>query len=117
MPEFKAAARKYTARALRVLASIMDRASVSPSARVKAAEALLDRGWGKASQEVLLAGVLGSVTADAGTVAKMTREEQVDVGRRMIFLLEAAARAASNEAKPAPRPVRRRIRPEELNRG
>jgi Family of unknown function (DUF5681) len=40
-------ARRYTADAMSVLAAIMSDPKVVPAARVSAATALLDRGWGK----------------------------------------------------------------------
>ena len=49
VPEVKLAAREYTARALDTLSTIM-LGSESDAARVSAANALLDRGWGKPSQ-------------------------------------------------------------------
>jgi hypothetical protein len=44
-------ARQYTADAVQTLIGVMERSS-SDSARVAAANALLDRGWGKAAQPV-----------------------------------------------------------------
>jgi hypothetical protein len=43
-------ARQHTERALQVLAGIMDQEAAPHSARVAAATALLDRGWGKPTQ-------------------------------------------------------------------
>lgn len=48
--EIKSLARSHTESALRVLAAIMTKESAPESARVAAAQALLDRGWGKATQ-------------------------------------------------------------------
>lgn len=48
--EIKSLARAHTESALRVLAAIMNKDSAPDSARVAAAQALLDRGWGKATQ-------------------------------------------------------------------
>jgi hypothetical protein len=45
-------ARSHTSKALRVLAEIMDDPAIQPAARVSAAVALLDRGWGKPQQTV-----------------------------------------------------------------
>ncbi len=45
-------ARKHTEAAVTALAEIIDDASASPAARVSAANALLDRGWGRAPQHV-----------------------------------------------------------------
>ena len=45
-------ARKHTSSAVRTLAAIMNDASAAPSARVGAASALLDRGWGRPAQTI-----------------------------------------------------------------
>ncbi len=50
--EVRAAAREHTALAILTLAEIAGNAEAPPSARVSAAEALLDRGWGKSVQPV-----------------------------------------------------------------
>jgi len=48
--EIRSIARKYTASAMKTLAHIMREPTAPPAARVMAANALLDRGWGKAVQ-------------------------------------------------------------------
>lgn len=48
--EIRSLARKHTESALRVLSAIMNKENAPESARVAAAQALLDRGWGKATQ-------------------------------------------------------------------
>lgn len=48
--EIKSLARSHTETALRVLAGIMQQDDAPAAARVAAAQALLDRGWGKATQ-------------------------------------------------------------------
>jgi hypothetical protein len=45
-------ARNHTERALSVLAGIMDEPQSGATARVAAANSLLDRGWGKAAQVI-----------------------------------------------------------------
>ena len=52
--EIKALARRHSRAAIKVLAQIMNQDDGPATARVSAAQALLDRGWGKAAQ--LLAG-------------------------------------------------------------
>lgn len=47
-----AQARKMTPLALTVLKSVLENAKVSPGTRIRAAEIVLDRGWGKATQVV-----------------------------------------------------------------
>jgi hypothetical protein len=48
--EIKALARKHSRAAVKVLAAIMNNEEGPATARVSAAQALLDRGWGKAAQ-------------------------------------------------------------------
>jgi hypothetical protein len=50
--EIKSLARVHTESALNTLAGIMHQPEAPPAARVSAAQALLDRGWGKAAQIV-----------------------------------------------------------------
>jgi hypothetical protein len=48
--EIRSLARAHTRSALNVLVGIMRNKGATPAARVAAANAILDRGWGKASQ-------------------------------------------------------------------
>lgn len=48
--DIRSLARGHTQNALKVLAGIMNQGDAPPAARVQAANALLDRGWGKAVQ-------------------------------------------------------------------
>ena len=48
--EIKALAKKHSKAAIKVLAAIMNQADGPATVRVSAAQALLDRGWGKAAQ-------------------------------------------------------------------
>jgi len=50
--DIRSLARAHTDTALKTLASIMNMADAPPAARVSAAQALLDRGWGKAEQKI-----------------------------------------------------------------
>lgn len=45
-------ARAHTESALNVLAGVMNSTDAPPAARVSAAQALLDRGWGKPTQTI-----------------------------------------------------------------
>jgi hypothetical protein len=47
-----ALARRHTQAAIKVLAAIMNQSDGPATARVSAAQALLDRGWGKAAQPI-----------------------------------------------------------------
>jgi hypothetical protein len=48
--EIRSLARSHTRTALRVLVGVMRSNDATPAARVAAANAILDRGWGKATQ-------------------------------------------------------------------
>ena len=48
--DIRSLSRSYTAEAIRHLAAIMRQREYSPAARVAAASAILDRGWGKPPQ-------------------------------------------------------------------
>ena len=50
--EIKSLARSHTEAAINCLAGIMNKDSAPESARVAAANSLLDRGWGKATQPI-----------------------------------------------------------------
>ncbi|WP_199751876.1 hypothetical protein [Bradyrhizobium sp. RP6] len=52
LTEIRSLARSHTRTAIRVLVGIMRSEDVTPAARVSAANAILDRGWGKAAQPV-----------------------------------------------------------------
>lgn len=50
--EIKSLARAHTSTAINVLAGIMNETAAPHAARVSAASALLDRGWGKPTQPI-----------------------------------------------------------------
>ena len=50
--EIRSLARSHTRSALKVLVGIMGNKDATPAARVSAANAILDRGWGKATQAI-----------------------------------------------------------------
>src|SRR5215469_14109531 len=54
--EIRTLARSYTKAAINTLVGIMRQPKAPPAARVMAANALLDRGWGKAPQTVAVDG-------------------------------------------------------------
>ena len=54
--DIRSYARKFTVEALETLAHVMRQPKAPPAARVMAANALLDRGWGKAAQLVAVDG-------------------------------------------------------------
>lgn len=51
--DIRSLARAHTETAIRTLASIMNMEDAPPAARVGAATALLDRGWGKPIQAIV----------------------------------------------------------------
>jgi hypothetical protein len=52
LTEIRSLARSHTRTALNVLVGIMRSKDATPAARVSAANAILDRGWGKATQPI-----------------------------------------------------------------
>ena len=50
--DIRSLARSHTKNAIKTLAGIMNEPKANTSARVAAAQALLDRGWGKPKQDV-----------------------------------------------------------------
>jgi hypothetical protein len=48
--EIRSLARCHTRKAINVLVGVMRSTNATPAARVAAANAILDRGWGKATQ-------------------------------------------------------------------
>jgi hypothetical protein len=68
--QIRSLARGHTATAINVLAGIMNQPDAAPAARVSAAQALLDRGWGKPVQalthtELPLEGLLDQLDGKA----------------------------------------------------
>lgn len=51
--EIREIARQHTDEAVQVLVSVMNDAKAAPAARVGAASAILDRGWGRAHQSIV----------------------------------------------------------------
>jgi hypothetical protein len=64
--EIRELARRHTATALRTLVEIAERGE-NESARVAAANALLDQAWGKAAVPVVAAELPPTITIDFGT--------------------------------------------------
>ena len=52
LTEIRSLARSHTRTALNILVQIMRNKDATPAARVSAANAVLDRGWGKAIQAI-----------------------------------------------------------------
>jgi hypothetical protein len=70
LTEIRSLARSHTRTAINVLAGIMSSKDATAAARVSAANAILDRGWGKVTQ---------SEAGDAGTVEFIERIERTIV--------------------------------------
>lgn len=71
--EIRSLARSHTASALKTLAAISKNAKAPSAARVAAAVALLDRGWGKPSQAI--------TGKDGGPIETMELSNLSDVER------------------------------------
>jgi hypothetical protein len=71
LTQIRSLARSHTKTAVNVLVGIMRNADATPAARVSAANAILDRGWGKATQPL--------ESGDDGSVKLIHRIERVIV--------------------------------------
>lgn len=69
--EIRSLARSYTRTALNVLVGVMRSNDATPAAKVSAATAILDRGWGKAPQAIQ--------NVDGGALELIHRIERVIV--------------------------------------
>src|ERR1700679_1348830 len=69
--EISSLARSHTRTALNVLVGVMRSKDATPAARVSAANAILDRGWGKATQPL--------ENGDAGALELIQRIERIIV--------------------------------------
>ena len=83
--EIRSLARAHTAAAIRVLAKIMNQPKTSPAARVSAAVALLDRGWGKPRQMVAIDPESGPLP-----VEPTLKWSDRDLARRLALILSSA---------------------------
>ncbi len=62
LTDIRSLARAHTETAIRVLAGIMQEPTANSAARVSAATALLDRGWGKPAQAIVGDDALDPIT-------------------------------------------------------
>lgn len=74
--EVKDAARAHTMDAIRTLAEVCRGKKMSPAARVSAATALLDRGWGKPVQTSEISGPGGGPVGVASVPLEALTDEQ-----------------------------------------
>jgi hypothetical protein len=75
--DVRSLARTHTRAAIKTLAGIMNQPKCHPSARVHAAEALLDRGWGKATQLLAPADGARSLTEIKLVIVDGRRDEKL----------------------------------------
>jgi hypothetical protein len=69
--EIRSLARSHTRTALNVLVAVMRNTKATPPARIAAANAILDRGWGKAAQAI--------ESGDSGALELIHRIERIIV--------------------------------------
>lgn len=97
LTEIRSIARGHTRTAIRVLVGIMCSEDATPAARVSAANAILDRGWGKATQPV--------ANSDDGAFELIHRIERVIVhpgeGSGKVDLLNCALGSEHIEKAPS----------------
>jgi hypothetical protein len=86
--EIRSLARAHTESAIRVLAGIMNETRAPAAARVSAAQALLDRGWGKADQKL---------TLDRRSVSELSDAE---LAERLAELTAAVGDSAEDDPPP-----------------
>ena len=67
--EIREIARQHTDEAVQVLVNVMNDVKAAPAARVGAATALLDRGWGRPAQTIT-ASIEGKESIDAGLLSE-----------------------------------------------
>jgi hypothetical protein len=75
--DVRSLARVHTRAAIKTLAGIMNQPKCHPSARVHAAEALLDRGWGKSTQLLAPADGARSLTEIKLVIVDARRDEKL----------------------------------------
>lgn len=78
--DIRSLARSHTALAVRTLVGIASQRSAPQSARVAAATALLDRGWGKPKQELEINQEVTLSLADSlARIAQLDNDRMIDV--------------------------------------
>jgi hypothetical protein len=92
--DIRSLARSHTDSALRTLANIMSSEEAPAAARVSAAQALLDRGWGKATQTI------EATIDDKRDAADWSRAELVSFIHDATKGSERAAKANGRDREP-----------------
>jgi Family of unknown function (DUF5681) len=95
--EIRELARQHTELALRTLAEIAERGE-NESARVSAANAILDRGWGKPAVPVVAAEVPPVITLDFGTTLWPPRPAIEQAEHSVVDVTPPFLRAPRNDA-------------------
>jgi hypothetical protein len=83
--DVKAAAREMTPQALGTLQEIMEDKKAPPAARVTAATAILDRGWGRAAQTIEAAATNGTMSFLTLVMASFSPEVEARARERMLL--------------------------------
>ena len=97
LTEIRSLARGHTRTALNVLVGVMRSKDATAAAKVSAANAILDRGWGKATQPV--------GNSDDGALELIHRIERViDDAGKFRLLMKARDAAAAKPVPPVQRP-------------
>lgn len=87
-------ARAYTPQALKVLVEVMaDERASSVGARVRAAEALLNRAWGMPVEAIRVDGLMASIDTPSRV---MTADDNLNLARRIAFWLHSTKREMHN---------------------
>ena len=86
--EIASMARSHTATCIKVLAGIVMRPDASDQSKIAAAEALLNRGWGRPAQSIEI----------EDTTPKLEGPDRVlELGRRITYLLTLAGASVETE--------------------
>src|SRR5262249_24118621 len=99
--EIRSLARAHTAMSIKVLASVAQN-STNDSARVSAAVALLDRGWGKSPQSLTGADGEGAITVTIRHIVEEIRTKE-DQGKKLLSVEGRDGRVI--DAKPVARAI------------
>ena len=94
--DIRSLARNHTAKALSTLASIMNQRKAPAAARVAAAQALLDRGWGKPTQPVDMR------PEDERDLSELSTAELLARTTRILAEIEGGNRGAGTGENPSP---------------
>src|SRR5215471_12280154 len=89
--EIRTLARSYTKAAIKTLVGIMRQPKAPPAARVMAANALLDRGWGKAAQLLAVDGEIRQLVEVRLSVVSASTEQArqaIDIASKAVALPE-----------------------------